>query len=337
MTMEKIELADYTKAKNETITLSKAQTEKSSYAETYIYYCTIRALMKEAGFEFKYHFDSDEEEEAYDESYDEMYSSYQKALYSQGYRIYTSIDMTKQKLLQEAVDKELENFTEVNEEGVYQMQGAAVCIDNDTGKVVAIVGGRDQDLGGLTLNRAYQSFRQPGSSIKPLIVYTPSFERNYTPASNVVDKYSKDGPKNAGNTYLGNIKLQKAIEKSINTIAWKLFAELTPKVGLSYLLDMNFAKITDSDYVPAASLGGLTNGVSPVEMAAGYATLENDGIYREPTCIVKITDPEDKQLVGDDTQTKQIYETNAARIMTEALTGVIKNGNSKRPGTFQYH
>ena len=328
----KIKLADYTKAKKETITLSKPKIEESSYAKSYIFYCTIRALMKKDGFEFKYHFDSEEEEAAYDEAYDEMYSSHQKALYSQGYRIYTSIDMTKQKLLQEAVDKELEKFTEVNDEGVYQMQGAAVSIDNDTGKVVAIVGGRDQDLGGLTLNRAYQSYRQPGSSIKPLIVYTPSFERNYTPASMVVDKYTKDGPKNAGNTYLGKIKLQKAIENSINTIAWKLFGELTPKVGLSYLLDMNFSKITEKDYVPAASLGGLTNGVSPVEMAAGFATLENDGIYREPTCIVKITDPEDHELVGGDTQTKQIYETNAARVMTEAMTGVIKNGTARSLG-----
>ncbi len=328
----KIDLADYTKAKNETITLSKTQTEESGYAKTYIYYCTIRALMKEAGFEFKNTFESDEEKATYDEAYEEMYGSYQKALYSQGYRIYTSIDVTKQKLLQEAVDKELDKFTDVNGEGVYQMQGAAVCIDNDTGKVVAIVGGRDQNLGGLTLNRAYQSYRQPGSSIKPLIVYTPSFERNYTPASNVIDKYTKDGPKNADNRYLGKIKLQKAVEKSINTIAWKLFGELTPEVGLSYLLDMNFAKITKSDYVPAASLGGLTNGVSPVEMAAGYAALENDGIYREPTCIVKITDPEDKQLVGDEVQTKQVYETNAARIMTEVLTGVIKNGTARGLG-----
>ncbi len=329
---EKISLADYTKATGETITLKRTKTTKNSSVETYVYYCAIRTLMKEAGFEFRTQFDSKEDKEAYDEAYDAMYGSYQKALYSQGYRIYTSIDMAKQKQLQTALDEELKDFTEVNEEGVYQMQGAAVCIDNDTGKVVAIVGGRSQDLRGYTLNRAYQSFRQPGSSIKPLVVYTPSFERDYTPASNVVDKYSKDGPKNSGNTYLGNIKLQKAIEKSINTVAWKLFEELTPKEGLSYLLDMNFARITERDYVPAASLGGLTNGVSPLEMAAGYEALENDGIYREPTCIVKITDAEDQQLAGDDVQTRQVYKTNAARMMTEALTGVIKNGTARGLG-----
>jgi membrane peptidoglycan carboxypeptidase len=249
-----------------------------------------------------------------------------------GYRIYTSIDLEKQKLLQASVDDTLKDFTEVNKEGVYQMQGAAVCIDNDTGRVVAIVGGRNQDLPGYTLNRAYQSYRQPGSSIKPLIVYTPSFERGYTPESIVTDEKIKDGPKNSDGSYQGAMKLQRAIELSKNTIAWKLFGELTPATGLSYLLNMNFTKISDKDYVPAAALGGLTVGVSPVEMAAGYAALEDDGYYREPTCIVKIMDSEGNEIVGDSIAPKQIYQTNAARIMTEALTGVIKNGTGKGLG-----
>ncbi len=81
-------------------------------------------------------------------------------------------------------------------------RGAAVCIDNDSGYVRAMVGGREQDFDGYTLNRAYQSYRQPGSAIKPLTVYTPSFERNYTPESIVVDEPVEDGPKNANGTYL---------------------------------------------------------------------------------------------------------------------------------------
>jgi membrane peptidoglycan carboxypeptidase len=226
-----------------------------------------------------------------------------------GYRIYTSIELDKQKLLQKSVDKALKEFKKVNEEGVYQMQGAAVCIDNDSGRVVAIVGGRDQKLEGYTLNRAYQSYRQPGSSIKPLIVYTPSFEREYTPESIVVDEKIKDGPRNSGGGYSGKIKLQRAIELSKNTIAWKLLEELSPRVGLSYLLNMNFTKIKETDYTLAASLGGLTVGVSPVEMAAAYATLENDGYYRTPTCIVKIMDSEGNEIVGDTMETKQIYQT----------------------------
>ena len=328
----KIKEAEYTEALKETITLTMDKTDKRNYVETYVYHCAIRALMEENGFELRYRFDSDEEEAAYQEEYNDLYYSYQKALYIHGYRIYTSIDLEKQEFLQEAVDDVLKDFTEVNKEGVYQMQGAAVCIDNDTGRVVSIVGGREQDFAGYTLNRAYQSYRQPGSAIKPMIVYTPAFERNYTPSSIVVDEYSKDGPKNAGGTYSGKIRLQSAIEESKNTVAWKLFEELTPQVGLSYLLNMNFAKISERDYVPAASLGGLTYGVSSVEMAAAYATLENDGYYREPTCIVTITDSDGNLIVHDTVENKQVYQTNAARIMTEALTGVISKGTAKGLG-----
>jgi len=111
-----------------------------------------------------------------------------------------------------------------------------------------------------------------------------------------------------------------------------MFEELTPKAGLSYLLNMNFAKIDKNDYYPAASLGGFTNGTSPVEMTAAYATLENDGVYREPTCIVTIKDSEGNEIVGDLIAKKRIYDVNAARMMTDVLTGVIKNGTGKGLG-----
>lgn len=80
--------------------------------------------------------------------------------------------------------------------------------------------------------------------------------------------------------------VRSALARSKNTIAWKLFEELTPKVGLSYLKAMHFAKLTPEDERLTSSLGGLTNGASPVEMAAAYAALQNDGDYRAPTCIV---------------------------------------------------
>ncbi len=322
----------YKGAVNEKIELYQDKAKKRNYVETYTYYCAIRALMKEAGFTFRNQFESEEDRKEYEASYEEFYDRYQKELYINGYRIYTSIELDKQKLLQKSVNQALKEFKKVNDEGVYQMQGAAVCIDNDSGRVVAIVGGREQKLEGYTLNRAYQSFRQPGSSIKPLIVYTPSFERKYTPDSDVVDERIKDGPKNAGGGYSGEMKLQRAIELSKNTIAWKLLEELTPKVGLSYLMKMNYAKIKDSDYTLASALGGLTVGASPVEMAAAYATLENDGYYRTPTCIIKIMDSEGNEIVGDPVETKQVYQTNAARIMTEEMMGVITNGTARGLG-----
>lgn len=328
----KITLAEYKEAISEKIELHLERADRKNYVETYIYYSAIRALMKQQGFEFRSDFGSKEEEEAYEDSYYELYYQCQKDLYLRGYRIYTSIDLKKQELLQEAVDAVLADFQEVNEEGIFKFQGAAVSIDNDNGKVVAIVGGREQEYDGYTLNRAFQSYRQPGSAIKPLIVYTPAFERNYTPDSEVIDKKTKEGPKNSDGTYAGKMRLQRAIELSKNTVAWSLFEELTPQVGLSYLRRMNFAKITYQDYVPAAALGGLTYGASPVEMTAAYATLANDGYYREPTCIIKITDAEGNEIVVETAEELPVYHTRAARIMTEALTGVMVRGTAKGLG-----
>ena len=326
---EEINLIEYRTALAEKVELKLPVKDKNNYVETYVYHSAIRALMREEGFVFRNRFTDEQDRKAYEQEYDERYYRYQKQLYTSGYRIYTSIDLNKQELLQQSVDEALEKFKDQNEEGVYRLQGAAVCIDNDTGRVVAIVGGRSQELEGYTLNRAYQSYRQPGSAIKPLVVYTPAFERGYDPDSKVVDEPFDGGPKNSGDNYSGEMKLQRAIELSKNTIAWRLFEELTPQVALSYLYDMNFMRISERDYVPAASLGGLTVGSSPLELTSAYAALENDGIYRLPTCIVKIMDAEGRELVKDEIYTKQVYQTRAARMTTEALTGVIKRGTAK--------
>lgn len=328
----KIGKEEYDKAVNEKIKVKQQKMTPNNYVQTYVFYSATRALMAEQGFEFRNTFDSEEDRKSYNEAYTELYNQCQKSLYHKGYRIYTSIDMTKQNLLQSAVDDTLKDYTDKNDEGIYAFQGAAVSIENETGRVVAIVGGRYQETLGYTLNRAYQSFRQPGSAIKPLIVYTPSFEKGYYPDTIVVDEKFEGGPSNANNTYAGEIPVRKAVEQSKNIIAWKLFEELTPKVGLSYLLNMNFTKIDKNDYYPAASLGGFTNGTSPVEMTAAYATLENDGVYREPTCIVTIKDSEGNVIVDDLIAKKRIYDVNAARIMTDVLTGVIKNGTGKGLG-----
>ncbi len=323
---------EYDQAIAAKIKLKIQKNGKNNYVDTYVKYCAVRALMESRGFQIRNFFQDDADKEAYDQEYSDLYTSCQKELFTGGYHIYTSIDSKKQKTLQQSVDDALKDFTDVNEDGVYELQGAAVSIDNANGKIVAVVGGRDQDLGEATLNRAYQSFRQPGSSIKPLIVYTPSFERNYTLNSIVEDKYEKDGPKNSGGDYAGKITIQRAIQDSRNTVAWKLFKELGPTVGLSYILNMNFSKITDSDYNLAAALGGLTVGVSPLEMASAYATLENDGLYREPTCIVKILNSSGTVIVDGEKEAKQVYTTRAARMMTEALMGVIKKGTAKGLG-----
>ena len=286
--------------------------------------------MENEGFKFKYYFDSDAEEKEYDTSYDEMFSYCQKKLYSEGYKIYTSIDLTKQQQLQDSIDLTLLDFTDTTDDGTFKLQSAATCIDNATGYVVAIVGGRSQDATNHTLNRAFQSHRQPGSSIKPLIVYTPSFERGKTPDTIVNDHKFDGGPSNAGDSYYGDVTIRFAVEKSLNTVAWQLYDELTPKVGLQYLKDMNFTNIVKDDYVTATALGGFTTGVSPLEMASAYATLENDGMYRNPTCVTSIVDSDNNIIYTSSQKDTVIYSENAARTMTDVMTGVMTQGTGRK-------
>lgn len=316
-------------AKTENITLERPKNIKNDYVETYTYYCATRALMKQEGFTFKNSFTGAVEKEAYDEEYEELYETCNKKLYTQGYRIYTSIDLGIQQELQNSIDTTLAAYTEVNEEGIYTLQSAAVCMDNQTGYVKAIVGGRSQDYNGYTINRAYKSFRQPGSAIKPLLVYTPILEGEYTPDSIVEDTAIEDGPSNADGSYAGSITLRRAVELSKNTVAYKLFDELTPEAGLSYLEKMNFSKLDENDKRLTAALGGFTNGVSPLEMAAGYAAIENDGYYREPTCILKITNAQGETILSSQQEETAVYKENAARTMTDILTGVMTNGTGR--------
>lgn len=174
---------------------------------------------------------------------------------------YTSLDLEAQSRLQASIDYILGGFDEKNDEGIYTLQGASVCIDNTTGMVRAIVGGRSQDdVEGYTLNRAFQSFRQPGSAIKPLIVYTPALERGYTPDTIVVDEPIENGPVNGDGTYSGAMTLRQAVALSKNTIAWKVFEEITPEVGISYLESMQFSNLDANDKRLPASVGGFTNG-----------------------------------------------------------------------------
>lgn len=318
-------------AKADDIVVIQDSEQKLDYVETYIFYCATRALMEKDGFEFRYIFDNEKDEEIYNDEYSRLYSQYQASLFTSGYRIYTSIEPDKQDLLQEAVDSGLSEFGEVNDEGIYKLQGASTCINNETGLVAAIVGGRSQDTTGYTLNRGYQSYRQPGSSIKPLNVYTPYLELGNNPDTLVSDTYTSGGPRNADGVYLGEITLERAVWLSKNAAAWNVYQEITPSYGMQYLIDMEFKRIDPvNDYGLAGALGGFTYGVSTVEMAAGFATLNNDGKFVKPTCIVKITDADDNMLVDNSIKReKVIYQANAARMMTSILHNDLLYGTGK--------
>jgi penicillin-binding protein 1A len=330
---------EYEEAIAETITVKQSKKKKRDYIETFVFDSAVKALMRENGFKFRYKFNSDSAKEKYEAEYTEWYNSYQKSLYTGGYRIYTSIDLEKQQQLQAAVDQKMAGYgyTETAENGVYTMQAAACSIDNSDGRVVAIVGGRSQESEGYTLNRAFQISRQPGSTIKPLVVYTPAIEQGYTANSSVPDvPYAEGkGPKNSGNSYSGWTTLRSAVASSRNVVAWRIFEEITPQVGMSYLKKMEFAHLEPVDYeILAPGIGGFTHGTNVVEMASGYSALANDGIWREPTCIVTILNANGETVIKDKVRKKRVYETNAARQMTDILETVLTSGTGAGLGGF---
>ena len=324
----------YEEAINEDINVKKAQktkTEKKNYVETYVIHCATKEIMKQKGFEFKYDFNSTSEKEKYPEEYDKMYAECKRTLYSAGYHIYTSIDPDVQSQLQSSVNNALTGYTEKDKNGIYKAQASGTCIDNDTGKVVAIVGGREQKNIGYTLNRAYQSPRQPGSAIKPLLVFAPALEHGWSAGSTVNDSpmstKDKHRVRNANGSYAGQITLRRAVEKSSNVVTMRLYEQLSPKTCLKYLEQMNFKYLTNSDYkYYTTCIGGFTKGTTSEEMAAGYATLKNDGVYREPTCITKITTSDGDEVMSSSTKKRRVYSTSAAKQMTDVLKSVVTSG-----------
>lgn len=324
---EKITESQCAEAKQETITLDSMEVHSAgTYVDSYVNYCATRALMENNGFVFKNEFADETEEEEYKALYEEEYNRWSEKLMSGGYRIYTTINREMQEKLQTAVDDSMYGFVTQKDDGVYNVQAAATCIDNDTGKVKAIVGGRSQDNVESSFNRAYQSRRQPGSSIKPLLVYAPALEKGYTANSTLKDVKTADGPANAGDVYSGSISLRSAVEKSRNAAAWSLYQAITPSYAMQYLLNMEFSGITKDDYNLSTALGGFTTGFSTVEMASGYATLENNGVFRTPTCIDKILDSNGNVIIDRIGSEKQVYTEDTAKEMTDILKGVLTRG-----------
>ena len=331
-----IKESDYNNAVREEIVIEKPTTLFNNYETTFAVDCAVKYLMKLDGFEFKYKFDSMDDYKAYKDRYSSEYDSMKHKLYTGGYKIYTSIDSGVCANMQGVLDEKLSFNDEVNADtGIYELQGALTCIDNSTGKVVAVVGGRTQDNNGIySFNRAYQSYRQPGSSIKPLVVYTPAIEEGYTADTQVenidVSEAKKPGV-SAQDLHGSKMSMRKAVEQSKNGVAWKIFDSISPEYGLSFVENMNYSKICPDDYNDASALGGLTYGVTTVEQASGFATLANHGTYREPTCIVSMLDDKGNEIYKD-AEEKKVYSSGSADDMVNILEGVITKGTASKLG-----
>ena len=325
----------------ENITVAEVSDEEDTfynYEATYAINCAIRYLMKQDGFEFKSHFEDDADYDTYNAYYDEMYKQAKHKLYTGGYKVTTTMNLKAQKNLQKIFDKELAFNTKVDEStGIYQFQGAMTVIDNETGKVVAMIGGRSQDELQQTysLNRGFQSFKQPGSSIKPLVIYTPALEEGYDANSTLTEidvKAAKKSTSEKISKMSGKkMSLRYAVEDSKTGCAYSLYNIITPKVGLSYIENMNFSKIVQQDYTLSSGLGGLHHGTNTVEMANAYSTLENHGEYRQADCISSILDASGNEIY-EEPESKTVYTRSASDQMTDILEGVLNSSAGTAKG-----
>lgn len=328
---------EYETEKNRKITLNKKEihlnNDVADYAQSYAVHKAVEEIMKLNGFQFLYDFSSDEERKNYWELYTEEYGNARSEFVSGGYEIYTCIDTELQSTLQDIVNKQMSSYKEINEEsGLYKKQASATVIDNETGMVLAMCGGRTQEEVVNSYNRAHLSARQPGSSIKPLIVYTLAWEKGMLPSDTMMDEPIENGPKNAGGGYSGLVTLRYAVEKSINTIAYNLCDIIGPNKGIDKLATMHFRYLTPSDKLyPVISVGGFSYGTNTLEMSSAYSALERNGKYIEPTNIYKIIKKSNQEVIYENKMIEiQVYDEGASYLMTDTMKGVLTSGTATR-------
>ena len=253
-------------------------------------------------------------------------------LYSGGLEIHTTVDPKIQSIMEE-VYADPDTFKQT--EGI-QPESAMVIIDPYTGDVKGIVGGRGEKSGSRILNRATMSKRQVGSAIKPLTVYAPAIDLGYIDYATVIDdtpfKYLEDRetywPANAGRDYRGLTTVNYAIAQSLNTPAVKVLDKITPeysyyfakeKLGLTGLVQ------ADCDYAPLA-LGGLTNGLTVMEMAGAYTMFPNDGIHSAPRLYTVIYDHDGNILLEHSSEQNVAISKSTSQIMTKIMQNVVSGG-----------
>ena len=247
------------------------------------------------------------------------------ALYTGGYIIHTTMDPAVQNRMEQVFNDD-SNFPNAS------IQAAMVVTDPKTGEIRGIMGGRHQEAA-RELNRATQSYRQPGSSFKPIAVYAPAFEAGYGPGT-VVDDYPKDYNghvfQNSNRTYSGLTTIRKGIVSSLNVVAVKTMEMTGIDECYKFAKELGFSKMTNNDRNLSTALGGLTTGASPLEMAGAYGTFANSGVYIEPYAITKITDQNGKVLWEHKADKKAVMSEQSAYLLTSCLTDAATSGTGSR-------
>lgn len=248
------------------------------------------------------------------------------AVYKDGLKIYTTLDID----MQNAAEQAMRNLPSprIDSNGIKQPQGALVAIDPQTGYIKAMVGGRGNDQ----FNRSVMAERQPGSAFKPF-VYLAAIESGMNAASIVNDSQISFGnwtPSNYDGKFHGNVTLRTALEQSLNIPAVKLANQVGVDKPLYYAQQMGISTLvlqgSTNDKNLATSLGGLTRGVTPLEIASAYGVIANQGVRAEPIAIVKVLDRNGKILEQNSTKEKAVINERSAYVLLDMMRGVITRG-----------
>lgn len=238
-----------------------------------------------------------------------------------GLTIYTALDPQKQLADEARIDALLTKP---------ELQASATVIDNDTREIVSMYAGKDYNK--FDYHRAFQGTRQPGSAFKPLIVYAPLFETTtYTPDSIVSGGSYCIGnfcPQNYGGAVYGDVSIRQAFRHSYNTSALRLFNTVGIDTAFSYIDRFHFQSLIEEDKTYAASLGGLSYGVTTLEMADAYTSFI-DGTYTQAHGIRKITDVNGEQLFAWENSNDPIWSSKTVNYVRSLLQDVVSNGTGQ--------
>ena len=253
---------------------------------------------------------------------EELHKRTNKVLQS-GVKIYTSLDPK----IQETTVRALEAYLPYK-----NVQGAAAVIDHSNNEIVALSGGKNYNK--FDFHRAFQAYRQPGSAIKPLLVYGPYIDLFGATPSTLVDAgpFCKGGycPKNYGNHTYGNVTLETALKYSYNTPAVRLLNEMGINNAFKYLEKFQFSGLTQNDYSLPSAIGGLTIGMTPLELTNAYTTFAHGGTYYKAYAIRKVTDLRGNVLYEPPHKAKEVWSRKTNEAMRTMLTKVVREGTAKK-------
>ncbi|WP_419887995.1 PBP1A family penicillin-binding protein [Neobacillus niacini] len=255
------------------------------------------------------------------------YGLTQEEILTRGYRIYTELDQNLQTGL-EKVNNNKSLFPRGSGNSI--VQSGSVLMDPASGGVLALVGGRGEHVF-RGFNRATQLKAQPGSTMKPLAVYTPALEEGYTFDSELVDEPTSFGeynPENFSKTYQGKVQMYKALEDSLNVPAVWLLNEIGLKKGLDKLKTFGLP-VEEEDKHLAIALGGMSKGVSPLQLANAFSAFPNDGKRQDSHLITKIVGPTGNIIAEREPETTKVTSKGNADKMTAMLLNVVESGTGK--------